>query len=52
LLTMTSIWMGFAAIPHEVASGNLVLEGERPVASAIQKWFGLSSFAPQQREVA
>jgi DNA-binding HxlR family transcriptional regulator len=52
LMTMTSIWMGLAAIPKEVAAGNLLLEGERPVASAMQQWFGFSSFAQEPRQVA
>ena len=46
LRTMTAIWMGFAAIPHELAVGRLELEGDRPIANAIQKWLALSPFAP------
>ncbi|MBS3650605.1 helix-turn-helix transcriptional regulator [Pseudaminobacter sp. 19-2017] len=52
LHTMTAVWMGLLKIPNEVAAGNLRLEGERPVASAIQKWLGFSSFAGEQRRVA
>jgi DNA-binding HxlR family transcriptional regulator len=52
LRTMTAIWMGFAPIPHELSAGRLELEGERPVASAIQKWLSLSTFAPAPRQVA
>ncbi len=52
LLTMTSIWMGVAPIPREIAAGHLVLEGERPIANAIQKWLGFSPFINEPRAVA
>ena len=52
LHTMTAIWMGLLNIPKEVSSGHLVLEGERPVASAIQKWLGISPFAAEPRGAA
>jgi DNA-binding HxlR family transcriptional regulator len=52
LRTMTAIWMGLAAIPHELAAGRLELEGDRPVAKAIQQWLSLSTFAPEPRRVA
>ena len=52
LLTMTSIWMGVAPIPREIAAGHLVLEGDRPIASAIQKWLGFSPFVNEPRAVA
>lgn len=52
LRTMTSIWMGFALISHELAAGRLELEGERPIARAIQTWLALSPFAPNERRVS
>jgi len=52
LKTMTAIWMGFAPIPHELSAGRLELEGDRPIANAIQKWLSLSTFAPAARQVA
>lgn len=51
LRTMTSIWMGYVAIPAELSAGRLELEGERPIAAAIQKWLTLSTFAPEPRRV-
>ena len=52
LYTMTAIWMGMVRIPAALNAGDLELEGERPVAEAIQKWLGLSGFAPGSRAVA
>jgi DNA-binding HxlR family transcriptional regulator len=51
LRTMTAIWMGIAPIPQELASGRLELEGERPIAGAIQQWLSLSGFATEPRKV-
>lgn len=52
LRTMTSIWMGFARISQELDSGRIELEGDRPIASAIQKWLALSTFASGERRVS
>ncbi len=52
LHTMTAIWMGITLIPSALASRQLELEGERPIAKAIQTWLGLSGFASGQRAVA
>jgi len=52
LYTMTAIWMGMTRIPAALAAGQLELDGERPVADAIQKWLGLSGFAVGSRAVA
>jgi DNA-binding HxlR family transcriptional regulator len=52
LRTMTAIWMGIAPMPGEVAAGRLKLEGERPVAKAIQQWLGPSTFASVERKVS
>ena len=52
LHTMTAIWMGITSIPSEIAAGRLVLEGERPVAKAMQQWMGYSPFVNEQRAVA
>ncbi len=52
LYTMTAIWMGMKLIPAALSTGDLELEGERPVAKAIQQWLGLSGFAVGERAVA
>jgi DNA-binding HxlR family transcriptional regulator len=52
LRTMTAIWMGIAPLPGELAAGRLALEGERPIAKAIQQWLGPSTFANEPRRVA
>lgn len=52
LRTMTAIWMGYSPLSAEVAAGRLELEGEQRVASAIQKWLSLSTFAPEPRRIA
>lgn len=52
LKSMTSIWMGLSAIRQEVAAGNVELDGDPAVASAMQSWLGLSKFAPEPRRVS
>ncbi|WP_229729521.1 sterol carrier protein domain-containing protein [Agaricicola taiwanensis] len=52
LRTMTAIWMGFTRIPQELEAGRLELTGDRPIASAVQKWLALSTFAPEIRRVS
>ncbi len=52
LRTMTAIWMGFTGFPAEMNAGRLELEGERPVAKAIQQWLGQSMFAKDAQQAS
>jgi DNA-binding HxlR family transcriptional regulator len=52
LKSMTAIWMGLSAVRREIDAGNLELDGDPSVASAMQQWLGLSPFAPGERSVA
>ncbi len=52
LRSMTSVWMGLSTVAQERASGKLHLDGDPAIASAMQQWLGLSSFAPMPRKVA
>jgi DNA-binding HxlR family transcriptional regulator len=52
LRIMTAIWMGVASLRREVEAGNVELDGEPAIASAMQQWIGLSPFAAGQRQVA
>jgi DNA-binding HxlR family transcriptional regulator len=45
LRTMTAIWMGIAKMRHELDVGNLEVDGDPAIASAMQQWLGLSPFA-------
>ena len=49
LKTMTAIWMGLDSVPAAVASGRLLLTGDRRIASDMQKWLGLSRFATTRK---
>jgi DNA-binding HxlR family transcriptional regulator len=49
LRTMTAIWMGLATVHESVASGKLVLTGDRRLASHMQSWLGLSPFAVEKK---
>lgn len=51
LRSMTAVWMGIAAIGHEVEAGRLELIGDPAVARSIQKWLCLSPFAREPRRV-
>ncbi len=51
LRSMTAIWMGVSRVQREIDAGNLALEGDPQVASAMQRWLGLSSFAGEKRRV-
>lgn len=51
LKVMTAIWMGIAVCRREIDAGTLELDGEPAIASAIQKWLGLSPFAHEPRQV-
>jgi DNA-binding HxlR family transcriptional regulator len=52
LRTMTAIWMGVTTVKKEMASGELDLQGEKPIASAMQEWLGLSPFAGEKPRLA
>ncbi len=49
LRTMTAIWMGVAKLRSEIEAGNLELDGDPSIASAMQQWLGLSPFAREAR---
>jgi DNA-binding HxlR family transcriptional regulator len=52
LKSMTAIWMGLTAVRREVEAGNLEFDGDPKIASAMQQWLGLSTFAAEQRKVS
>lgn len=52
LRTMTSVWMGMSTVAQEISKRQLHLDGDPTIASAMQQWLGLSSFAPMPRRVA
>ena len=52
LRTMTAIWMGVTKLRHEIEAGNLELDGDPLIASAIQQWLGLSPFAREEARAA
>jgi len=52
LRSMTSVWMGMSTVAQEVAKRQLHLDGDPAIASAMQHWLGLSSFAAMPRRVA
>ncbi len=52
LKSMTAIWMGLSAVRREVEAGRVEFDGDPSIASAMQQWLGLSTFAPQQRMVS
>ena len=49
LRTMTAIWMGLNTVRAAVASQQMILTGDRQLASAMQTWLGLSPFAKEQK---
>lgn len=52
LRAMTAVWMGLTPLRQEIDAGRLEIEGDPTIASAIQAWLGLSTFAPIPRRVA
>ena len=52
LRSMTAIWMGLASVAAEVAAGRVTLDGDPVLARSMQRWLGLSSFAPEPRRVS
>ena len=51
LRAMTSIWMGLSTVKSEQNNKTLTLDGDRKLASQMQKWLGLSPFAVEQKRV-
>lgn len=49
LRTMTAIWMGLTTVRQAVASENLLLTGDRRLASNMQTWLGLSPFSVEKK---
>ena len=45
LRTMTAIWMGLAKLRSVIDAGNIELDGDPSIASAMQRWLGFSPFA-------
>ena len=52
LRTMTAIWMGIETVRQACAEDRLHLTGERELADTMERWLGLSPFAPVERQVA
>ena len=52
LRTMTAIWMGIETVREARARGDLMLTGDRDLIDTMERWLGLSPFAPVERQVA
>ena len=52
LKSMTAIWMGLTQRAPRGQAGNLEFDGDPKIASAMQQWLGLSTFAAEQRKVS
>ncbi|WP_274627931.1 winged helix-turn-helix transcriptional regulator [Arvimicrobium flavum] len=52
LRAMTAIWMGLSGVRKELDAGHIELDGDPKIATAMQNWLGLSSFAGESRKVA
>ena len=52
LRTMTAIWMGIETVREARARGDLMLTGDRALIDTMERWLGLSPFAPVERQVA
>ena len=52
LRTMTAIWMGIETVRQARAADQLMLTGDQALASTMERWLGLSPFAPVERQVA
>ena len=52
LRSMTAVWMGLALLRQEVDAGRLDIDGDPSIASAMQTWLGLSTFAGESRRVS
>ncbi len=49
LRSMTAIWMGMDSVRSAVASGRVMLTGERQLAADMQAWLGLSPLAKERK---
>jgi DNA-binding HxlR family transcriptional regulator len=49
LRTMTAIWMGLTTLRAEVASGKVLLTGDRKLGTDMETWLRLSPFAVQSK---
>lgn len=52
LRTMTAIWMGIESVREARADNRLMLTGDRDLIDTMERWLGLSPFAPVERQVA
>jgi len=52
LRTMTAIWMGIENVREARESDRLMLTGDRDLIETMERWLGLSPFAPVERQVA
>lgn len=52
LRTMTAIWMGIETVREARAADELILTGDRDLIDTMERWLGLSPFAPVERQVA
>jgi len=52
LRTMTAIWMGLLSVREAREADDLMLTGDRDLIATMERWLGLSPFAPVERQVA
>lgn len=52
LRTMTAIWMGIETVREACDCDRLILTGDRDLIDTMERWLGLSPFAPVDRQVA
>ena len=52
LRTMTAIWMGIESVRVARGDDRLKLIGDRDLIETMERWLGLSPFAPVERQVA
>jgi DNA-binding HxlR family transcriptional regulator len=52
LRAMTAVWMGVTTVKKEVEAGELDIQGDKAIASAMQEWLGLSPFAKEKSRLA
>ena len=52
LRTMTAIWMGIESVRDARNNDRLMLTGDRDLIETMERWLGLSPFAPVERQVA
>jgi DNA-binding HxlR family transcriptional regulator len=50
LRSMTAIWMGYDTVRKALSEDRLLLTGNRPLASKMQAWLGLSPLAKVERK--